>query len=82
MRSSVLKSIEEYRELSDTLIFNHTIIDTIQYVSMGNSINLITGLFKVENGVQQGAIEGRWFYSMGYRKAFEKLYLKCVEVGG
>ena len=67
---------------TNTAVFSQALLDPAAYVGMGNDTGLITAPFLNEEGVHQGAIEGRWFFAIRCNDAFQWLNTTLAEYGG
>ena len=49
---------------------------------MGKGTELITALFRMDEGVHQGSVESGWLFSHGVNKLFQRCNRFLVEHGG
>ena len=52
-----MASVREKPELHDTLAYFYKLLEPKSYVGMGSGTNVSTAPFRIEEGVQQGAVE-------------------------
>ena len=69
-------------KLADTVAFMQTLLEPSAYVCIGKGIDLVTAPFKMEEGVQQGAMESGWLLLCGVNSAFQRCNRLLAEHGG
>jgi hypothetical protein len=62
---SILTALKEQPDLHNTLVFTHLMLSPRSFIAMGSGTNMTDAKFRVEEGVQQGAVPSGWLYSLG-----------------
>ncbi len=52
-----MRALREAEKLSDILMFSHALLCHSSYVGMGSGLRLTNAPFRIDEGVQQGAVE-------------------------
>ena len=65
-----MKERKGCRKFNGTVVVIQTLLKPPAYVGMGKGTSLITTQFKMEEGVQQGAVESSWLFLLGTNPAF------------
>ena len=81
-KESVMREMKGCGKLDDTVAFMQTLLEPSAYVGMGKGTNLVTAPFRMEEGVQQGAVESGWLFSLGANPAFQRCNRMLAEHGG
>jgi hypothetical protein len=62
-RESIMRALQEAEKFGDILMFSHALLCHSSYIGMGSGLHLINTPFRIDEGVQQGAIEHSWFFA-------------------
>ncbi|EJK69331.1 hypothetical protein THAOC_09421, partial [Thalassiosira oceanica] len=81
-RESILASVREYPDLHDTLVYLFRLLEPRSYVGMGSGTNVSTAPFRIEEGVQQGAVESLYAFSLSVNKPYKRAKARLAEGGG
>ena len=81
-RKSMMHEMKGLGKLDDAVIFMQSLLEPSAYGRMGKGTELITTLFRMGEGVYQGAVESGWFFSLGVNKPFQRCNLFLAECGG
>jgi hypothetical protein len=63
-------------------LFSHALLCHSSYAGMGSATHLTNAPFRIDDGVQQGAVESSWFFEIVSNKAFQKLHNWLKPFGG
>jgi hypothetical protein len=77
-----MHALRETEKFGDILMFSHTLLCHSLYVGMGSGIRLTNVPFRIDEGVQQGAVESSWFFAIACNKVFQNLNNKLTSFGG
>ncbi|EJK64395.1 hypothetical protein THAOC_14871, partial [Thalassiosira oceanica] len=81
-RESVLASVRERPELHDTLAYFFKLLEPKSYVGMGSGTNVSSAPFRIEEGVQQGAVESLYMFGLSVNKPYRRARARLAEGGG
>ncbi len=79
---SILAAMKEQPDLHDTLLFTHLMLNPRSYIVMESSTVMTDAEFRVEEGVQQGAVPSGWLYLLGQNNAMQNHRKRTEAVGG
>jgi hypothetical protein len=81
-KESVMKEMKGCGKLDNIVAFMQILLEPSAYIGMGKETNLVTAPFKMEEGVQQGAVESGWLFSFGANPACQWCNRLLVKHGG
>ncbi len=79
---SIMRALREAEKFGDILMFSHAFLCHSSYVGMGSGLRLTNAPYRIDEGVQQGAVESSWFFAFACNKAFQNLNNKLAPFGG
>ncbi len=82
MHESILAAMKEHPDLHNTLVFTHLTLNPRSYIAMGSGADTTDAGFRVEEGVQQGAVPSVWLYSPGQNNAKQNHRTRTEAVRG
>ena len=71
-RESVMASVREIPELHDTMDYFFQLLAPRSYVGIGSGTNVSTAPFRIEEGVQQGAVESLYMFALAVNKPYQR----------
>ena len=81
-RESILASVREVPDLHDTLAYFYKLLEPKSYVGMGSGTAVSTAPFRIEEGVQQGAVESLYMFGLAVDKPYQRARVRLAEGGG
>jgi hypothetical protein len=75
---SIMHALQEAEKFGDILMFSHALLCHSSYIRMGSGLRLTTAPFRIDEGVQQGALECSWFFAMHVKKNLESEQQACT----
>ena len=79
---SVMASVREIPELHDTMDYFFQLLEPRSYVGIGSGTNVSTAPFRIEKGVQQGAVESLYMFALTVNKPYQRALADLEEGGG
>jgi hypothetical protein len=81
-RKNIMRALQEAEKFGDMLMFSHALLCHSSYFGMGSGLHLTNAPFRIDEGVQQGAVESSWFFAIPCNKGFQNLNNKLAPFGG
>jgi hypothetical protein len=74
--------LSKRQKFGDILMFSHTLLCHSSYTGLGSCMRLTHVLFRIDEGIQQGAVESSWFFAITCNRAFQNLNNKLTPFRG
>ena len=82
VKESVMNKMKGCGKLDNTVTIMQTFLKLSVYVGTSKETGLATAPFKIEEGVQQSAVESGWIFLLGVSPAFHRCNRLLAEHGG
>jgi hypothetical protein len=75
---NIMFALQETEKFGDILMFSHALLYHSSCIRMGSGMHMINAPFRIDEGVQRGAVESRWFFEIACNKELQNLNNKLT----